>query len=737
MSHGSLPAGPSSPGTDAVVVLSCERLSAIVEVDRGVPRLLHWGAPLADPAGDLTFLRSLTVSQRGADSLRGAAPPAVLPEQSSGWTGTPGIAGHRHGTRFSTHLAPAGHATSRLEDGTQRLVTHGVDDDAELALATTIELLPAGLLRTRATLTNTAADTAYTVDAVRVCLPVPVEAQEILDLAGRHLRERTPQRHPFVVGTHLRETRRGRTGSDAATLLAAGTAGFGFRSGEVWAVHTAWSGNHATFAELGLTGSRVLGGGEVLLPGEVVLQPGESYSTPWLYATHGHGLDDVASRFHQHLRSRPGHPRSARPVVLNTWEAVYFQHDTETLVELARVASRVGVERFVLDDGWFLGRRDDTAGLGDWRVDPAVWPDGLGPLVRAVRDLGMQFGLWFEPEMVNEDSELAREHPEWILAPGPRLPVSGRNQQVLNLTHPDAYREILEAISTLVQEHDIDYIKWDHNRDLAEPGDRGTRRAAVHAQTRAVYALMDELRRRHPDLEIESCSSGGGRVDLEVLERTDRVWASDCIDPLERQQIQRWTGMLLPPELVGSHVGAPTAHTTRRTHSLPFRAATALFGHLGIEWDLRTATDAELDELAAWVTLYKAERHLLHTGSTVRLDYPDPAYWGHGVVAPDRSRALFALVAMGTTLAAQPGRVRIPGLDPAARYRIEPIELSASALTRTADGPPPWWARPADVSGEVLGSVGLQGPMLYPEQALLFRLVRTDGAPPSGAPSGP
>ena len=412
---------------------------------------------------------------------------------------------------------------------------------------------------------------------------------------------------------------------------------------------------------------------------------------------------------------------------------MYFQHDTAALVELARVAARVGVERFVLDDGWFLGRRDDTAGLGDWRVDPGVWPEGLGPLVSAVRDLGMQFGLWFEPEMVNEDSVLAREHPDWILAPGERLPVSGRNQQVLNLTRPDAFSYVLESISALVSEYDIDYIKWDHNRDLVEPGDRTTRRAAVHTQTHAVYALMDELRRRHPALEIESCSSGGGRVDLEVLQRTDRVWASDCIDPLERQQIQRWTAMLLPPELVGSHIGAPTAHTTRRTHSLSFRAATALFGHLGIEWDLRTATEEELDELAAWVRLYKDERQLLHTGETVRADYPDPAYWAHGVIAADRSRALFAFVAMGTTLAAQPGRVRLAGLDPSATYRVEPIQLSSTALTRTADGPPPWWTQPVSVSGEVLAAVGLQGPMLYPEQALLFRLVREDSALPDAA----
>jgi alpha-galactosidase len=292
---------------------------------------------------------------------------------------------------------------------------------------------------------------------------------------------------------------------------------------------------------------------------------------------------------------------------------------------------------------------------------------------------------------------------------------------------------VLESISGLISEYEIDYIKWDHNRDLVEAGDRSTGAPRVHAQTIAVYALMDELRRRHPSLEIESCSSGGGRVDLEILERTDRVWASDCIDALERQRIQRGTGLLLPPELVGAHVGAPTAHTTHRTHTLAFRAATALFGHFGIEWDLRTASSEELDELAAWVALYKQERELIHTGTAVHSDYPDDVYWANGYVSPRRDRAVFALVALATSDVAPPGRIRLPGLDPAVTYRIEPIELSASALTRTASGPPSWWTDPMTATGGVLAAIGLQAPMLYPEQALLFRLVAVEDVSGEGS----
>jgi alpha-galactosidase len=714
----------------AVHVLGAGDVSLVVDVSSGVPRVLHWGARSHAQGvndADTAFVETLRESQHGADGLAGQHPlPAVLPEQSSGWMGTPGLEGHRQGTVFSTLFDPTECEVTGAPDADQRLTAHAVDAAAELALVTTIECSAEGVVRLRAALTNTAPDTSYTVNAMRLVLPVPAEAREIVDLTGRHLRERTPQRHPFVVGTHLREGRRGRTGSDAALLMSVGTAGFGFRSGEVWAVHTAWSGNHATFAELELSGVRVVGGGEVLLPGEVVLAPGESYTTPWLYAMYGEGLDSISHAVHTHLRSRPQHPASPRPVVLNTWEAVYFDHDLDSLVELATLGAKVGVERFVLDDGWFLGRRDDKAGLGDWEVDPAVWPRGLHPLVDTVRGLGMEFGLWFEPEMANEDSELARAHPEWILAPGDRLPLSGRDQQVVNLAIPEAWSYVLESISNVIAEYHVDYVKWDHNRDLVEPGDRSTGRPRVHEQTLAVYALMDELRRRHPGLEIESCSSGGGRVDLEVLERTDRVWASDCIDPLERQRIQRWTGLLLPPELVGSHVGAPTAHTTHRTHGLPFRAATALFGHFGIEWDLRSASAADLDELAAWVSLYKAERDLLHSGTTVRGDYPDDAYWLHGVVSEDRRRALFSFVTLDTSLAAQPGRLRLPGLDPELTYDLEPVRLSEDALVRTRSGYPSWWAHGARVTGQALASIGLQGPMLYPEQALLFRLVAAD-----------
>ncbi|WP_219413585.1 alpha-galactosidase [Pseudonocardia nigra] len=692
-----------------------------------LPAVLHWGADLGELTdGDRAGLAAAAVPATAPNDPDEVPRVGVLPEHADGWNGRPGLAGQRAGQAWSPRFVLTALEVERSADGGGLVDATGRDADAGLELRLEIELLPSGLLRQRATVTAAApAEVPFVVDALALALPVPAVATEVFDLAGRWGRERSPQRLPFVVGVHSRENRRGRTGPDAPLILAAGTAGFGTRSGEVWAVHVAWSGNHVTYAERVSSGAALLGGGELLLPGEVSLRAGESYAGPWVYAAHGTGLDGIAERFHTHLRSRPHHPRLPRPVVLNTWEAVYFDHDLDRLVELARLGAEIGVERYVLDDGWFRQRRGDHAGLGDWYVDPDVWSRGLHPLIDEVRALGMEFGLWVEPEMVNPDSDLARAHPEWILATGSRMPITSRNQQVLDLAHPEAYAYILERLDALLTEYAIAYLKWDHNRDLLDAGHGPLGTPGVHAQTRAVYRLLDELRRRHPGVEIESCSSGGLRVDLEILERTDRVWGSDVIDPLERQQIQRWTAQLLPPELVGSHVGAPRSHTTHRTHALGFRAGTALFGSFGIEWNIADATDEERKDLADWVQLYKEVRGLLHTGTMVRAEQHDPSFALHGAVAADGAAALFALVQLATPLAAVPGALRLPGLDPDRRYRVTAQAPGDAPATRHAT-PPAWLADGVVVPGRVLAEAGVRAPALHPEQLLLLRATATD-----------
>ncbi|MFC6090325.1 alpha-galactosidase [Saccharothrix lopnurensis] len=704
-----------------VTHLRAAGVSLVLDLSGGtLPRVRYWGADLGDLSPvELEALVVAQVPHPIGFSVDGTVDVAVLPEQSAGWLGTPGIVGNRAGRDFSTAFRVV--SVDGRADGP---VVRAVDEAAGLALALVVELTPAGLVRQRAALTNTGG-TPFAVDAVNLVLPVPAEAVELLDFTGRWARERSPQRTAFTQGLRVRENRTGRTGYDSAYLLAAGTAGFGNRSGEIRAVHTAWSGNHRTFAERTYHSVSLLGSGELLLSGEVVLEPGGSYTSPWQYGSWGVGLDEVSARFHRHLRSRPSHPTTPRPVVVNTWEAVYFDHDLARLKALADAAASVGAERFVLDDGWFGSRRDDRRGLGDWYVSDEVWPDGLGPLTDHVTGLGMQFGLWVEPEMVNPDSDLARAHPDWLMAAGDRLPRPARSQQVLDLARPEAYEYVLERLDDLLTTYPVSYLKWDHNRDLVEAGHRVTGRAGVHGQTLAVYRLLDELRRRHPGVEVESCSSGGGRVDLEILERTDRVWVSDCIDALERQAVQRWTNALVPLELMGTHVGSGTSHTTHRRHPLDFRAGTALFGHFGIEWDLTAASPEDLGRLREWVALYKELRPLLHTGVAVHGDHPDPAVEVHGVVAEDGSDAVFAVVSPTTSASYPPGAVRLPGLSPDRRYHVRPLPPGDRPDGNAYDWGValPWWSAGLVLPGRVLGAAGVQAPVLYPERLVLLRVT--------------
>ena len=685
--------------------------------DTGIPSVVHWGAALGDL--DDAALTALTAARRPGVSRSSYDVPrrtGMVPDATRGFSGTPALSGHRVG-------GSAGAAAPSLVDwevlvGAAAITATSDDDEAGWSVTLQLGLDDAGLLHARTSVTNTADGDLHLASAL-TALPVAAHATELLDLTGRWCKERTPQRHRFVQGTHRRDARHGRTGHDATLLMVAGTPGFTFGSGEVWAVHTAWSGNHTHYAERTPEGDCLVGGGELLEPGEVVLAPGETYRSPWLLGSwSGAGLDPMSHRLHAHLRAVTPRARTERPVIANSWEAVYFDHSLERIAELADAAAGVGVERFVLDDGWFLGRRDDTAGLGDWQVDAQVWPQGLAPLVEHVTGRGMEFGLWVEPEMVNLDSETARRHPERVLRGRSEVPPSWRQQQVLDLQDEGAYADLRDALLALLDDLDIAYLKWDHNRDLTDVTHDG--RPAVHGQTLAAYRLLDELRDAHPELEIESCSSGGGRVDAEVLTRTDRIWPSDTIDPLERQHLQRWTSLLVPPELMGSHVGGPTSHTTGRTHALRYRAATALLHSFGIEWDMSRLDEATLAELAAWIDLHKQVRPLIGTGPLVHPDHPDPAVLVTGVVAADRSEAWYVVATVAATETQHPAPLLLTGLDPDRTYRLSeelPPAPGGADLSGT------WSARGAELGGRVLATVGVALPVLDPEEARVLRLV--------------
>ncbi|MDG2038977.1 MAG: alpha-galactosidase [Ilumatobacter sp.] len=700
----------------ALVQLTGVHVEAVIDVSTGAPTILYWGTPLGAEAvmGSIGPALDRPIVNGACDAI---APVSVVPEHGSGFTGRPGLLGRRGGGRA---WAPRFSTVSHSQVG-RCLTVDAIDELAGLALTTSITI--DHVLRITATVRNIGGR-RYSLDALSVTLPLAEHAAELLTFEGRWSREFHPLRREWLHGSYVVENRRGRTSHETPSLVFAGERDFTEWSGEVWGAHVAWSGNHTLFAERLPDGRRYLQGGELLHPGEVVLEPGESYSTPdFIAVCSPTGLSRAAWGFHRAVRSCNTHTVTPRPVLLNTWEAVYFNHDVDKLKALADAAADLGIERFVLDDGWFGSRRDDTKGLGDWWVSDTVYPDGLGPLIDHVTGLGMEFGIWVEPEMVNPDSDMFRAHPDWALITDGYEPLLGRQQLVLDLGNPAAFAFIEEALDALLRDHDIAYVKWDMNRDHIQSSGRDGA-AGTRAQTLALYRLLDVLRAKHPAVEFESCASGGARIDHEILRRTERVWTSDCNDALERQTIQRGASMLIPPEVMGAHIGPTKSHTTGRTHSLSFRAATALFGHLGVEWDVTELSDEDRTTLRAIIAMYKEHRELLHSGDTVRFS-TDPSFNAHGVYARDRSHAIVSFAQLATAPSQTPPPLRMPGLDLDAQYRVAhlPVPHERWGAGRTQ---PVWMAEGITLSGRQLAFHGIQPPTLHPESAVLFTLARLD-----------
>ncbi|MEO0312833.1 MAG: hypothetical protein RL140_63 [Actinomycetota bacterium] len=702
--------------TQDFFTLESDGVCAIIDLATGTPVLLHWGAVLGSGIKPEYLRKAMQEGVPHAD-LDAYQNPGIWREGARGYLGRPAVLGHRGGLDWSQQFE-----IESVDSKPNSLKIVSADKAAGLEVSVSFELTPEGILRVAQSVKNTGSE-SFALGELTTWLPLPDYIAETVDFTGRWVKERQPQRREIQVGTWSREIREGRSGHDYTIVQLAMTKGADYQHGEVYSLGLQWSGNTRHVVERLSTGRTNIGAGELLLPGEVILEAGETYEAPLLAATYSAaGIDGITDRYYRWLRSRPNHPSNVRPrpLTLNVWEAVYFNHNLEKLTQLADVAQEIGVERFVLDDGWFGARRDDHAGLGDWVVAKEVWPNGLKPLIDVVRARGMEFGLWFEGEMVNPDSDLFRAHPEWILHVEGRTPPEGRFQQVLDLTHPGAYEHVLGQVDAILTEYDIAYIKWDHNRTLVEAAHLG--KAAVREQTKAIYRLFDTLRERHPGLEIESCSSGGGRIDLGMVEHADRFWTSDCNDALERQYIQRYTQFAIPPEMLGSHIGPTHSHTTHRVHSLSFRAISALFGHAGLEWDITECTPEERAYLKSWAAYYKANRGLIHSGKMVRVEQPDDAAFVHGVVAQDKSRAIYAYVTLRAMKGQTPNVLRFEGLDPAANYRVKIVEPAGSPqfIQRVM----PTWPSGIELTGEALAKVGVRPPILAPENAFLVELER-------------
>ena len=698
--------------TPQYIHLSQAGVSLVLSTARGALEVLHWGKEL--PASEnLKELLAANIESTAHAELDEPHVEGLFREAARGVISRPALLGHRSGQDFSQLFE----VTDVDTDSISARVMF-TDAAAKLNATSLFMFVGDGVLMVSLGVENLGDD--FNLEELSIYLPLPDRAQESMDFAGRWIKERQPQRREIQAGSFVREVREGRSSHDYTILQLAMTKGAGFQAGEIWSMGLMFSGNSRHVVEKLQGGRKFIGAGESLMPGEIVLKKGEKYVTPGVAAIYSDkGIDGVSARSYGSLRSRGDHPTKLkpRPLTLNVWEAVYFDHNLEKLSELADVAKQIGVERFVLDDGWFGSRRDDTKGLGDWVVSPEVWPEGLGPLIEKVKANGMEFGLWFEGEMVNPDSDLYRAHPDWVLGAGGRVPPLGRMQLVLDLTNEDCYQHVFQQTDKVLSDYDISYIKWDHNKYLVEPGSSGA--AAAHNQTNAIYRMFTELKQNHPGLEIESCSSGGGRIDLGMAMIADRFWTSDCNDALERQYIQRYTQIAIPPEMLGSHIGPTKSHTTGRVHELHFRAITALFGHAGLEWDITTCTKEELAQLASWSDYYKQNRDLIHSGNPIRVDSPEE-YFLQGVVSQDKTKALFSYATLQAASGSRPDALCFPGLDENRSYRIKAVYPAGEPkfIQRTQVG----WLDGVTLSGLALSQVGVRAPIMNPENALLVEI---------------
>lgn len=678
----------------------------------GVPRCLYWGPRLGDLDEGLTLALAEPVPQASLD----APPlPSIFPEAGLGFFGQPALRGHRDRRNFATRFL-----LERALAAAGRIELHLEDPIAELALTITIAMDAETDVLTLTSALENRGKTPFSLDhCAAACFTLNGLIREALVFDGAWSREFSPRRAQLTRDALVRENRRGRTSHDRFPGLIAGERGFGDHHGAVYGFHLGYSGDSRIWAEILPNGACSIGLGESFAPGEIALSPGERYASPEVYAaTSSEGLDGLRDRFHRFVRRHITRKRPPRPVHFNTWEAIYFRHEAKALSDLVARAAEVGAERFVLDDGWFRGRNDDSKGLGDWSPDPAKYPEGLGPLIAEVRAAGMKFGLWVEPEMVNPDSDLYRAHPDWAQNLDPLPRPTARNQLVLDLTRAEVTDYLFATLDNLLRDHAIAYLKWDMNRDLAAAGSAGI--AASHRQTRAFYALLDRLRTAHPEVEIESCSSGGGRADYGALRRTDRIWTSDSNDALERQRIQRGFSLFFPPEVMGAHIGPALCHVTGRAHRLSFRAATALFGHLGLELDLRALSREDTAELARLIALYKRFRALLHEGSSVTLPVADPGRIAYGVVSADLREALFAIAQIDLPALDGSPLVRLRGLDPRARYRVRLLDLEAPARAIAVPHLARFQGDGVLLRGDALLRAGMNLTIPWPETALLI-----------------
>lgn len=538
-----------------------------------------------------------------------------------------------------------------------------------------------------ARLINQAAQPLRLLRALSCCVDLPDARWQQIQFPGAWARERQWHRQSLNPGIQLLDSKRGASSTHQQPFIGLVRPETTEMQGEACALHLVYSGNFTARSEVdAFSQTRLLLG---INPHGFgwQLAPGESFQTPEaILAWSDEGLNGLSGTLHALYRDnlvRGQHRHQPRPILANNWESTYFDFNEDKLLTFAANAKALGVELLMLDDGWFGERNDDTSSLGDWFVNRAKFPHGLRPLIDNVHAMGMQFGLWFEPEMISRRSELFRQHPDWTISAGGQPLSEGRNQYILDLGRREVRDNILAQMSAFLENHPVDYIKWDMNRNMSEVGSNAAgpahQQETAHRYMLGLYALLETLTHRFPHILFECCSGGGGRFDPGMLYYMAQAWVSDNTDAASRVHIQYSTSLLYPPVMQCAHVSEVPNHQMGRSTSMAMRGAVAMSGNYGLMLDLMRSDAGRDAAVKQQIAFYKQHRQLLQFGRFWRLvspwENPDFAAWMF--VAPDQSEALvmaFSLVSLAT---APLKLLRLAGLDPHARYQIDDSEKIA------------------------------------------------------------
>ncbi len=576
-------------------------------------------------------------------------------------------------------------ATYTEDDGeamTLEIVLKDAHAELQLTLLYTI-FAQGGVIARSSRITNLGNSAVSITKALSFCLDLPDAEYDMLQLSGSWARERHPVTRRLQQGISAIESLRGHSSHQQNPFLVLKRPQADEFSGEVMGFSLVYSGNFLAQVQVDTYDTtRIMMG---IHPNWFTwkLENGETFQTPEVVTVYSNeGLNGMSQTFHTLYRSRLARGvwrDQTRPILINNWEATYFDFNEEKILSIARKAQECGVELFVLDDGWFGGRRSDHAGLGDWIACIDLLPEGIQGLSEKIEKMGMKFGLWFEPEMVNPDSDLYRLHPDWTLGvPGRRQSLS-RNQLVLDFSRKEVVDYIYDMMAEILSTSKISYIKWDMNRSITEcysralPTDR--QGEVFHRYILGMYDLYERLIQAFPHILFESCAGGGARFDAGMLYYAPQAWTSDDTDAVERIKIQYGTSYAYPISSMGSHVSAVPNHQVNRITPLKTRADVAYFGTFGYELDLGRLTEEEQQEVKACTQFMKDHRQLLQFGTFYRLrspfDYNESAWM---VVSPDRREALVGYYVTLAKPNAGFTRLLLKGLDPDARYEVNGAE---------------------------------------------------------------